>query len=217
MSGKTWLKVVLITLTIHRNETLELISQICNNDDTGLLTNLGNFTVDSNTQFIQLLKDVSLSYDDIFMKTKFRDLKGTFFKDYVTEEGLCYTFNALDGRELYREELIHDSFPYYRSDDTSFWSLENGYNSIEPSTYPYRLFPESNWASLSTLFKVSQRNLDQLCRGPSPGLKIYLHTPGELPSSGRSYKLPLDQKVNILVTPKVIISSENLKSISPAR
>lgn len=83
---------------------LDAIGQIC---DAHLLADypVGNKTVNRN--LIEILRDVAPQFNETLFHCKYRNFTDTcdkLFHEIVTEEGICYTFNALDGTEVYRDE-----------------------------------------------------------------------------------------------------------------
>lgn len=68
---------------------------------------MGKSYVDNRQNLIETLREVAPFYNETLFYCKYRnfpDTCDTLFHEIITEEGICYTFNALDGREVYREE-----------------------------------------------------------------------------------------------------------------
>jgi amiloride-sensitive sodium channel len=101
------------------------------------------------------------------------------------------------------------------------WTLENGYTNtvpVDPETYPYRIFGSGARSGLFVLLRLYEQNLEYLCRGPVPGFKILLHTPGEIPQVSKHYfRVPLLQEVLVSVKPNMITTSEGLRHYEPNR
>lgn len=67
----------------------------------------GKPTVEYEQNLIESLRNVSPLFNRTITYCLYRGLNENcedFFHEIVTEEGICYTFNALDGEEIYREE-----------------------------------------------------------------------------------------------------------------
>lgn len=98
------------------------------------------------------------------------------------------------------------------------WTLENGYSTNTPTTYPRRVLGPGARAGLNIVLKLTEPDLDYICRGPVQGFKILLHTPGEIPRVSRQYfRVPLRQEVVVSVKPNMITTSEGLADYAPER
>ena len=105
--------------------------------------------------------------------------------------------------------------------DVTKWNLQDGYDDSEingAETYPYRVFGAGARAGLFALLRLSEQDLEYLCRGPVQGFKILLHTPGEVPQVSKHYfRVPLLQEVLVSVKPQMITTSEGLRHYEPNR
>lgn len=104
---------------------------------------------------------------------------------------------------------------------TDSWSMESGYktpSSIDPQTYPFRVFGSGARVGLFVLLRQYEQHMEYLCRGPVQGFKILLHTPGELPQVSKHYfRVPLLKEVLVSVKPNIITTSERLRHYDPNR
>lgn len=142
-----------------------------------------------------------------------------FFSEIITEEGFCYTFNVLDASELFRDDILAKDFEYLKHNKSSTnWTLEDGYSTTDSETFPYRVLGPGAKAGLNVVLKLSDFDLDYMCRGPVQGFKILLHTPGEMPRvSQQFFRIPLEQEVVVSVKPNMITTSEGLADYLPER
>ncbi|XP_055309664.1 uncharacterized protein LOC129573300 [Sitodiplosis mosellana] len=143
----------------------------------------------------------------------------SLFQMNLVEDGLCYTFNALDSRQIYTEAVVPDMMTMTNNPSVKHWNIEDGYENVDSdynTTYPYRVFGSGSNAGLFTLLHLNDNALDFLCRGPIQGSKIFLHHPGEVPQlSLRYFRVPILHDVMIAVKPQMIITAESLRSYSP--
>lgn len=87
-----------------RTYKLEAVAQVC---DAHLLVDRGvgvNFT---DTACFEQLIDMAPQFNETLFHCKYRNFTDTcekLFAPIITEEGVCYTFNALNGKEIYRND-----------------------------------------------------------------------------------------------------------------
>lgn len=104
------------------------------------------------------------------------------------------------------------------NDSAENWSLEDGYKNADAETYPRRVLGPGSRAGLNIVLKLTENDLDYICRGPVQGFKILLHTPGEVPRVSKQYfRVPLGQEVVVSVKPNMITTSEGLADYAPER
>lgn len=110
-------------------------------------------------------------------------------------------------------------FDFISHNETSeSWTLENGYATDDPLSYPNRVLGPGARAGLNIVLKLTDPDLDYLCRGPVQGFKILLHTPGEIPRVSKQYfRVPLSTEVVVSVKPNMITTSEGLSDYAPER
>lgn len=153
-------------------------------------------------------RNVDMACEDIFSKI-------------LTEEGICYTFNNLDQSEIFREENLNKDYRYIeKSAHTSGqWSIETGYvNESNIDSYPERVQTAGARAGLFVVLPLDTADMDYICRGPSQGFKIQLHTPGEVPLLSQQYfRLSVDQELTVSVKPNMMTTSEVLRSYAISR
>jgi acid-sensing ion channel, other len=172
---------------------------------------------------VKNLKEMAVPKDEMLMLCKYRADAGScddLFEEIITEEGICYTFNALKMSEIYRDESITDDFNFMNHNQTAdHWTMEEGYKPTAPLTvYPRRALGSGARVGLFVLLRLYEYDLDYICRGPVQGFKILLHTPGEMPQVSKQYfRMPLNQEVLVAIKPQMMTTSEGLRHYPPNR
>ncbi|XP_037032181.1 pickpocket protein 28-like [Bradysia coprophila] len=208
-------------ITDKEDELMAAVIQICDSYLTGYFEVGANFTDSSITD---LLRDTAPSSNDTLFVCKIRDIYEDcqpYFHEIMTEDGLCFTFNTLNGSELFTEDLSPDYTRIDHNMSANFWNLEDGYDSsveIDSQTYPYRIFGSGAQDGIFVLMHLLKEHLEYMCRGAVQGFKISLHTPGEIPQMSKHYfRVPLLQEVLVSVKPNMITTSEGLRHYEPNR
>lgn len=74
--------------------------------DSHLVSNLGLDQNVADKSIFETINDSSPSIDDSMVFCRWRrelDICPSFFKPILTEQGLCFTFNALNSRDIYTD------------------------------------------------------------------------------------------------------------------
>ena len=154
------------------------------------------------------------------------------FKEYLYEEGICFTFNAIEQQALYKKrfnrvQLSLDTnsnltiFFFSQSNSSSSneinWSAERGFNrSYTSKKFPYSSLATGPYNGLIVTLQDLVDNLDYICAGTSQGFKIYIHAPDEVPQMWRGHiNTPFHQEMSISVKPNYIFASEDIWKYSP--
>lgn len=200
---------------------IDALGQVCEQNIKN--TTVGSFFTTRN--IVQILEELTPRMPPTLFLCRWHNEQipcTNIFAQILTEEGICYTFNNLEQKDIFREENLHNDFRYIEaSDDPSEheWSMERGYPQKESlNTYPERVQTAGARAGLSIVLPISTYDKDFICRGPSQGFKIQLHVPGEIPRlSQQFFRLSLDQEMVLSVKPNMITTSRVLKSYNVNR
>lgn len=88
---------------------METVANICNRPLVDYYQRT-NFTDES---IFRIIQDVALSLNDTMLYCEWRGM-GNFctalFQPILTEEGVCFSFNDLNSRDIYTEEYANESF-----------------------------------------------------------------------------------------------------------
>ncbi|XP_073819618.1 pickpocket protein 28-like [Musca autumnalis] len=149
-----------------------------------------------------------------------------FTKAY-TEEGICYTFNGLNGTDLYREDTVQYQQMGLEStvqhseiiNRSLSWSLEDGYSlNSGLHTYPARVLSAGARAGLFIVLQSFKEELDYGCRGPIQGFKVLLHSPDDVPLVSKQFvRIPMGKEIVIAVKPNMITTSAGIAEYEPKR
>lgn len=99
----------------------------------------------------------------------------------------------------------------------SHWTPDGGYEAEvnETSFYPFRAFDSTVETSLFTLLTVTTADINYNC-ALYEGFNFYFSLPGEAAVMSRpTIQAPLSMLSTILITPKLITTSENLRKYAP--
>lgn len=82
---------------------MEALSEICDKHLTDKFKFGGNVT---DSKVINMIRDIAPTFAETMLLCKFRnklEYCSDYFEEIMTDEGLCFTFNMLNSKELYRE------------------------------------------------------------------------------------------------------------------
>jgi acid-sensing ion channel, other len=138
------------------------------------------------------------------------------FKEFA--EGVCYTLNMLNYRDLFKKGLSSALKPNNPKNPItvprSNWTVF-GYKTNHPYTYPYRALGGGKKAGISISLKMRKKDVDYACNGAS-GFRLSFHTPDELPKTDSLfYRIPFNFETSIMIKPRVMSTSDDLKSYKP--
>jgi acid-sensing ion channel, other len=128
------------------------------------------------------------------------------FKEMITEEGICETFNGFD---IYRQENDRPD-----SDQNFDWTIDDGYrnSSIDFEVFPRRATKTGLILSLQLSYR-KVRNDGGMCKDPIKGFKVYIHLPNEEPQISKNYYLAqYEHETQFSVDPKVITTAPEVRT-----
>ncbi|KAJ3646109.1 hypothetical protein Zmor_023713 [Zophobas morio] len=209
-----------IPLNLSEKVRFEYMSLICNQYPELNYTNNGTFS----EEFYDVLKAVTPKFQ-ILGCSFFEDVNDRceFYVPVITEEGICYSFNMLDGQEIYRNTVLPLKDYYQRPgfvyENSSIWSLQDGYSeNAGLYAYPIRAFSAGAKSGLTLNILTPSEDLDYTCKDALQGYKVMLHTPMTIPRPSKKYfRVPLDQSVMGAIEPVMITTSSRVKTYNYER
>ncbi|TDG51035.1 hypothetical protein AWZ03_002690 [Drosophila navojoa] len=150
--------------------------------------------------------------------------------DFVaTDEGICYQFNGLRPKDIYRDERFisyvdPDVVDFQNYFDTQLprlneirgnWSLSTGYVDQGQNSYPQRTVASSVSKGFFAFLQGLEHNYDYDCRSFKQGYKVFLNSPESVPVTSNNYILvPHGHEVMVSVLPSYVVSTNNLQEIT---
>ncbi|KAM7342302.1 pickpocket protein 28-like [Cochliomyia hominivorax] len=175
------------------------------------------------------LLDISLDPQETFpicVWNAYNYLCYKIFRYILTDEGVCYQFNALKTEDIYRDSNYIDYVDNFEMDFndennltnyneiTGNWSLDDGYMDQGFNAYPQRSILSSARNGLTVAMLALDRDFDYTCRNFKQGYKIYLNSPESVPIMSQNHILvPHDKEVLVSIIPQYITSADNIRSI----
>lgn len=92
---------------------METVLQLCNDDHPSHVLNLT--TLHMNRTAIDIMREVAPPQKKTIPYCSWRDqteMCDGLFQRVITEEGVCYTFNALNSEEIYTDEHVQLKINY---------------------------------------------------------------------------------------------------------
>lgn len=198
---------------------LKALYQICDFGEHLKLGQILNQTGAENN-VVSTLEKLASPMADMFARCryssqKFSDCKNHFFK-VITDEGVCYTFNMLDQKDLFNKDTVDASLRFPENGEKSKWFLEKEYESSKLKVYPQRVIGSGVQAGLTVELKMKLSDLNPGCKRGLQGFRLSLHSPVELPQMSKQfYSIPFQKQTTISVMPHMLYSSKDVKGYDP--
>jgi acid-sensing ion channel, other len=126
------------------------------------------------------------------------------FKEVITEEGICYTYNGI---AIFRN--VGDE----NDDELVEWTLEGGNKNKTEIRDGFPRF--GSIYPLNVKLRVLERFDYSLCKGLFNSFRIYLHLPNEVPPISKHYYMVSHQYLtSIYVSPNMISTEPELRELS---
>ena len=137
----------------------------------------------------------------------------SLFSEVITDEGICYTFNMLNHKDLLTN-IIDDSFQYPKhGKKLTNWTLKHGYDTNDVNSYPLR--PTGAGFEAVLTFLLSANKSDK-CKVATQGFKLAIHSATDIPRfSKQFYRIPFQSEVLLAVNPNMVKTSNDLKNYKP--
>lgn len=199
-------------------DRFQSLLQICDPELTVNLQ-LNESDISSGHNVVRLLKEMSYSIDDSMVFCKYRSVLmdcSSLFTEVITSEGICFSFNMMNHKEIFKDIIAKD-FDSYHHDKNASWTLDDGYDNDDLKAYPYPVVSQ-RYDALRIILKTTDVDLDYICQGSSQGFKVFLHPPSELPAvTGNHLFLPIKHDTTVALTAKVTKVSEKLAAYKPSQ
>lgn len=141
------------------------------------------------------LRKMWIPFEDLFNSCKWRGEEipcSKLFTEIWTEQGICYTFNILDGN-------LHQSI---KSD-------------LKIEKNPKKILGAGVTAGLELILNGTNAGAKKVCSNSSSGFMLDMHSSVDIPKvSNRVLKIPLNQELLVAVRPNVMTTSELLVDYS---
>ncbi|KAK9883357.1 hypothetical protein WA026_001532 [Henosepilachna vigintioctopunctata] len=135
----------------------------------------------------------------------------------ITDEGLCYTFNMFNQKELYSE--INQA-KMYDWEKKSNWNPDFGYpqHRVE-EVYPRRIFLNGAKNSFTAVFFTRKDQLDHGCRDFSlQGIRVSLNIPTRIPRPSQVFfSVGLNRFTSAAVTPSTTSVAKSIQVYDPLK
>lgn len=119
---------------------------------------------------------------------------------------------------MFHFHRISKDFTYKLNYSAENWTLENGYTTREPKTYPRRVFAKGLRGSATIFLNQSIADFGYVCNGPDQGYRFFLHAPNELPPHTEAYFIvPHGKDVIVNVKATIVKTEDTLRDYDPKR
>ncbi|XP_044759460.1 pickpocket protein 28-like [Coccinella septempunctata] len=138
----------------------------------------------------------------------------------LTDQGLCYSFNMYDVRDIFSEINDMEYYPE-TSNRRQDWNPDKGFSDgldLE-NMYPRRSFLSGANNALVVVILTDKDDLNYACQDFAlQGMRVTLHTASRIPRLGQIFfSVGLDRLTTVSVTPSVTETSNRIKQYSPEK
>lgn len=197
-------------MSLEESTRLEALYQVCEIKV--------NKTGEPKTNIVHTLQNISNGFAELSSAHIARIPKSfkTLFHETITGEGVCYTFNMLNYKDLFRKN-INSALKYPKSATRSNWTVF-GYDNNEPITYPVRVLGSGKKAGITIALKMRKKDVDYACKEIANGFRLAFHTPDELPRTASYFhRIPFNVETTISLDPRVMTTSKSLAHYKPKK
>ncbi|XP_055622258.1 pickpocket protein 28-like [Toxorhynchites rutilus septentrionalis] len=204
-------------LDSERYRMLRALSHVCTRTRTWI-----NFTEPYEEDLVETLYNLSLPLEETAALCYWQRNAvpcDQILTEILTDEGICYSFNAMAPHELYRKAFAeYDSIFRHiqQTSSSTSWDVTDGYRADAGiRTYPFRSLGKGTRDGLTIVLKTKKIDNEFYCKGIQDGFKIAVNAPYKAPAVSQGYYTvyPL-QTVFIMVNPELIETADGLKKHS---
>ncbi|XP_031632054.1 pickpocket protein 28-like [Contarinia nasturtii] len=176
----------------------------------------------TNSSIYDTIEELSPTFEETLLTCEWRSTTypcKDLFASVFTEDGLCFTFNALNSHEMYTENMAPEMMTITNNENVTRWSLDSGYKKgLRKKQYPRRMFNAKQGAALMVGLRLSTDDISYFCSGLIQGFKVTLTMPGDTrKSSSRYFQVLTSEQSEILIKPKMIRTSNKLHRYYPSQ
>ncbi|KAL3273919.1 hypothetical protein HHI36_015345 [Cryptolaemus montrouzieri] len=136
----------------------------------------------------------------------------------LTDEGMCYSFNMIDVRDIYTDI---NQMRYYREGRRNpDWSPGRGFNQEKiEDNFPRRAFLNGAKNSLIIALLTNKTDIYYSCREFAlQGMRVSLHMPAKIPRPSQVFfSVGLNRLTTVSVTPSYMTTTSAIRTYNPHR
>ncbi|CAH1100668.1 unnamed protein product [Psylliodes chrysocephalus] len=136
------------------------------------------------------------------------------FHPIIADQGICYTFNMLDRKYIYNENVVLDKKYHFLNQSTLGWTVDKGYQTDRKgrdSNYPYRALLSGAENALQITMFQNVSNIDHYCVKDVQGFNVLIHPPHTLPRLKKQFfTVGFKQSVMASVRPNEMTTSDQV-------
>jgi acid-sensing ion channel, other len=198
---------------------MQALAQICHFDNDQHFMEILNISHPITKNLTKVIEEISLSDYEIFSKCHLGTEKNVdcrkIFQKTITDEGICYSFNMLDHKDLLTDK-IDDSLRYPIVDKKSSWFLSKDYEKGDIDAYPRRAIGYGIKDGIYVRLRMNISDFNPGCKRSTRGFRVKIHLPVDYPTISRSYySIPFNKQTMLMLTPNMVYSSKDIKVYEP--